>query len=526
MKHATHSNVGRLAGQNLPAFTLCVALILSPAAKLRAEGEAKDKPARPRVFAANQQPNDVRLQPLKDYDGYFPFTPPESKKEWEKRASQLRRQLLVSLGLWPMPTRTPLQAVVHGKREMGEYSIEKVYFESMPGFYVTGNLYRPANKESATDKKHPAVLCPHGHWSNGRFYDATIAGVRKLIVQGAERFEDGGRNPLQSRCVQLARMGCIVFHYDMIGYADSVQISFELAHRFADQRPDMNTTEAWGLYSTQAEANLQSIMGLQTYSSIRALDFLESLPDVDTKRLAVTGASGGGTQTFILAAIDDRPAVAFPAVMVSTAMQGGCTCESASCLRVETGNVEIAALFAPKPLGLTAADDWTKEMETKGFPELQQHYERMGTKGNVMLASLTHFKHNYNYVSRANMYRWFNKHLKLGWDEPIVEEDYQRLDADDLTVWNDQHPKPKTTPAFERDLLAWWKKDAEQQIKKLAPTDADSLRAYKEVVGGGIDAIIRRQLPRAGDLKYERTAKTEFDSHLRILGSVRNEPSR
>ena len=113
------------------------------------------------------------------------------------------------------------------------------------------------------------------------------------------------------------------------------------------------------------------MMGLQTYNSIRALDWFSGLPDVDPKRIGVTGASGGGTQTFILCAIDPRPAVAFPAVMVSTAMQGGCTCENACYLRVGTGNVEIAALIAPRPLGMTAADDWTKEIATKGLPELQ-----------------------------------------------------------------------------------------------------------------------------------------------------------
>ena len=134
----------------------------------------------------------------------------------------------------------------------------------------------------------------------------------------------------------------MVFHYDMIGYADSTQISFEVAHGFAKQRPEMNTDENWGLFSPQAESNLQSVMGLQTVNSIRALDFITSLGYVDQKRIGVTGASGGGTQTFILCAIDPRPAVSVPAVMVSTAMQGGCTCENASLLRVGTGNVEIA----------------------------------------------------------------------------------------------------------------------------------------------------------------------------------------
>src|SRR5262249_47508999 len=151
----------------------------------------------------------------------------------------------------------------------------------------------------------------------------------------------GARYPLQARCAQLARMGCVVFHYDMVGNADSTAV----AH-------------AAGFTDADALLRLQSAMGLQTWNSVRALDFLTSLPDVDPRRIGVTGASGGGTQTFILCAIDDRPAVAFPAVMVCTQMQGGCVCENAPYLRQGTGNVEVAGLFAPKPLGMTGANDW------------------------------------------------------------------------------------------------------------------------------------------------------------------------
>src|SRR5205814_1366844 len=168
---------------------------------------------------------------------------------------------------------------------------------------------------------------------------------------------EGAKYPLQARCVQLARMGCVVFFYDMVGYADSMQIK----HRD-------------GFLDVEAELRQQSFMGLQTFNTIRALDFLLSLPDVDPARVGVTGASGGGTQTFILCGIDDRPAAAFPAVMVSTGMQGGCICENCSYLRVGTGNIELAALFAPKPLGMSGADDWTIDIETKGLPELKALY--------------------------------------------------------------------------------------------------------------------------------------------------------
>lgn len=488
---------------------LCLALLLASVATLFADT---------RALPDGQLPDDVRLQAPKDLNGYFPLAVPKGEAEWKIRAERVKRQILVSQGLWPLPTKTPLNAVVHGKVERDGYTVERVYFEAMPGFYVTGSLYRPTGKSG----KLPGVLRPHGHWANGRFHDKGLEQVRKDIAVGDEKFEEGGRSPLQALNVQLVRMGCVVFHYDMIGYADSVQLSFELAHRFKQQRPEMNTTENWGLFSAQAEANLQSIMGLQTWSSIRALDFITSLEDVDASRIGVTGASGGGTQTFILGAIDPRPTVIFPAVMVSTAMQGGCTCENASCLRVNTGNIEIAGLFAPKPLGMTGANDWTKEMSEKGFPELKQLYELFNAKDNVRFQPYNQFGHNYNYPSRAVAHEWFNKQLKLGQTEPIVERDYKRLSTEEMTVWDEKHPKPEGGPEFEKKLVKWWTDDANKQIDGLTPTDEKSLSKFREVVGGAVDVMIGRGLPAAADIHYEATRKVDEGKWLTIFGRVKN----
>src|SRR5262249_51275939 len=131
-----------------------------------------------------------------------------------------------------MPTKTPLQPVIHGKIDGDNYTVEKVSFEFLPGLYTTGSLYRPKVKEG----KRPAVLCPHGHFPGGRFQDLGRDAVRREIAVGAERFEDEGRSWMQSRCVQLARMGCVVFHYDMIGYADSEQLALDHVHQFSRLR--------------------------------------------------------------------------------------------------------------------------------------------------------------------------------------------------------------------------------------------------------------------------------------------------
>lgn len=455
----------------------------------------------PRVFAPGQLPKDKRLGDLKTLNGYFPFSPPPSPEGWAKRAERVRRQLLVANGLWPMPTKTPANAVIHGPVDRDGYTVEKVYLESFPGHFVTGNLYRPKGRSG----RLPGVLCPHGHWPNGRFYEASEKDLRRQIVEGAERFARGGRSPLQARCVQLARMGCVVFHYDMVGFADSVQ----LGHG-ARMRPEMCTAENWGFASPQAELWLQNPMGLQTYNSIRALDWFSELPDVDPKRIAVTGASGGGTQTFILCAVDPRPALAIPVVMVSTAMQGGCTCENACYLRVGTGNIEIAALIAPRPLGLIAADDWTKEIATKGLPELKQLYKMLGVEPLVMAKPLLHFPHNYNYVSRAVMYAWVNKYFGLGLEEPIVEEDFQPLSIAEMSVWDQQHPKPAGGPEYERSLLRWMTEDSRKQLDGLVPKDAASLSRFREIVGGAVDVMIGRSLPEPGSIQAAEARQQEL----------------
>jgi len=425
---------------------------------------------------------DQRLLPPKDLNGYFPFVVPEGLAEWQKQKLAWQSRLNFVLGLEPPPVRSALNPVI-GQPEVFEgYSISKVYFESMPGFYVTGSLYRPVDgiQDSATPRLRPAVLCPHGHWANGRFMYASDTEVADALRSGAEAIECAARSPLQARCVHLARMGCIVFHYDMLGNADSVQLSQDVVHRFSQQRLKLSSPERWGLYSPKAETNAQSIMGLQTWNSIRSLDFLETLPDVDTGRIAVTGASGGGTQTFILCAIDARPAVAFPAVMVCTAMQGGCTCENCSLLRIRGGNVEIAALFAPKPLGMTAADDWTVEMETKGFPQLKTLYQKLGASDDVSLTSRTEFGHNYNQVGRKAMYQWVAKYFGLS---VFPESEFKLQNAEKLTVWKKDDAgrvilegagrKLLTGDELEASLMRQWKSQKDEALRKRLFPDVD-----------------------------------------------------
>lgn len=438
-----------------------------------------------RILPDGQKPADHRvgrIRQLNETDFFFQV--PATLPEWKARRQALREQVLVANGLWPLPEKTALHAVIHGKIDRDDYTIEKVFFASYPGHYVSGNLYRPKGKKG----KVPGVLCPHGHWNNGRLYDAGEKAGQAQIDKKAEKTMEGARYPLQARCAQLARMGCVVFHYDMVGYADSTAI---------DHRKGFN--------DALAELRLQSFMGLQTWNSIRALDFLLSLPEVDAKRIGVTGASGGGTQTFLLGAVDDRPTVAFPAVMVSTEMQGGCICENCSYLRQHTGNIELAGLFAPKPLAMSGAHDWTLHIEERGLPELKKLYALYGVEDKVLARCFPQFEHNYNQVSREVMYNWFNKYLGLGHSEPIAEKPFKPVLPAELRVYTDDHPRPSDSVGAER-LREYMSETSDKQIRALLPTNEKTLAAFRRVVRPALRVMIQDELPGKGAVETKKVA--------------------
>ena len=233
----------------------------------------------------------------------------------------------------------------------------------------------------------------------------------------------------------------------------------------------MNTPERWGLFSPQAELRLQSVHGhpdLQFDSRARlAQSVARRRPGAhrrhrSQRRRHADDDSDGDRSS--------RRRSAFRPSWFRPRMQGGCTCENCSLLRVGTGNVEFAALAAPRALGMTGADDWTREIMTKGFPQLKQHYAMLGAGDKVMARALVQFPHNYNYVSREVMYQWFNKHLQMGLPEPVVEEDYRPLSIAEMSVWDADHPRPTGGEDYERELLAWMTEDADGANRGLDPS--------------------------------------------------------
>ncbi len=273
-------------------------------------------------YAYHQRPVEEGKKHLAQLLDSYP-----DKNGWESRKRELRKCFLDQLGLSPMPRKTALNPVYTAQRKFDGYTVENVGLEVIPGLYLCGSLYRPAKGKGP----FPAILSPHGHFTN---QDMNLVG----------RY----RPDQQYRCAMLARMGAVVFSYEMFAYGESL------------------------LQVTAADHKTSLALTIQTLNSIRVIDFLTSLSYVDAKRIGVTGESGGGTQSFLLTALDDRVAVSVPVVMVSSYFYGGCACESGlpihSCTELMTNNAEIAAMASPRPmLVISDGNDWTQNVPAVEF---------------------------------------------------------------------------------------------------------------------------------------------------------------
>jgi uncharacterized protein len=336
-----------------------------------------------------------------------------SKEEWLQRAQNIRQGLLQGALLDPLPKRTPLNSKIHSRREHDGYSVENVYFESLPGFFVTGNLYRPL--PSKISGKCPILMIPHGHFKEGRF-----------------------EPDFQNIAATVARMGAVAFTYDMIGWPDSD--------------------------NTHMDHKAPHLITFQLWNSIRTIDFLTTLPNVDSSKIAVTGASGGGTQTFLLTAVDDRVSVSVPAVMVSSKFYGGCVCESAMPIHKKpkhgTNNAEIAATTAPRPLLLISiGNDWTRYVPIREYPYIQRIYKFFDAEKNVENWHIPNETHNYGSTKRKGLYPFLVKHLGLNAQEAqksdgSFDESKNTIEAKDIMrAFNANNPRPATTMNSDEEVL-------------------------------------------------------------------------
>ncbi len=321
------------------------------------------------------KPNTYKL---KSYE-YYRWKPQEgwdflnllSKKytdqaSWEKRKDQLRVALRQAM-YWDKLKSIPNQPIQLGKvRRYADYQVQNFALEIIPGVYINGSIYTPLKQK----KNIPVVLSPDGHWPQQRY-----------------------RSDAQKRFITLARMGCMAVSYDLFAWGESLL-------QFAGS--DHRSSEA---------------MLMQTWGAERILDYVMSLPQVDRSRVGISGGSGGGSHSILMAALDDRFTLVAPVVAMSSYFFGGCPCESGLPVHFVCGgtnNVELAAMTAPKPqLIISDGQDWTKETAINDFPYLQHIYGYYGQQNQVQHTHFPDEGHDFGYNKRQALYKFLTDHFQL-----------------------------------------------------------------------------------------------------------------
>jgi hypothetical protein len=441
------------------------ALLLSPSPDFSPQKALSDL----RVLPWNQSTGDRRLTEERHTDTVFTMPQFDTVADWEAAAEGIRMRLRLGSGLFPAPEKTELNAQLFDEVAGDGFTVSKVHFEPIPGFLATGNLFRPLG-----DGPFPAVINPHGHWTPGRLENSELGSVA-------------------ARCITLARMGIIAFAYDMIGYVDSKQ----LPHRWGNEQEKL-----WGIHP----------FAMQLWTSLRAVDLMVSLPDVDVERIGCTGASGGGTQTFTVTALEERIRISAPVNMISSTMQGGCLCENAPLLRLTNSNMEIGALAAPRPMIMVSTTgDWTRETPRVEYPAIRSIYALYGAEDQLANVHLD-FPHNYNLQSREAVYRFFGKHLLGGDWQGYEEPPYDMPDESLLRVFPGEDPPEGylSGDALRAQLIEQAKERRAHHLSEAVKNTEASADAYHNA----FTALFAAELPRRNDLTLTRLAMEERNGYV------------
>jgi sugar phosphate isomerase/epimerase len=404
-------------------------------------------------------------------------------EEWEKRKKELKPCLLEALQLSHLPAAPASKPIITAQRKFDGYTVENIAIEILPGVWINGSLYKPLKYKG----KIPVILNPDGHWEKQRY-----------------------RPDCQYRCAALAKMGAMAFSYDLFAWGESL-----LQFKIEDHRRSLAMT-------------------IQALGSIRILDYLLSLKDADTSRVAMTGGSGAGSHTVLMTALDDRIKVAAPVVSLSSYFYGGCPCESGMDIHScggRTDNVEIAAMAAPRPqLIVSDGGDWTDRMPEHDFPYLQKMYSWYGKKENVVNVHLPEEKHDFGINKRTAVYEFMAK--QLGLNLKAIQDATGKIDESKITIEPEQ---ALYVFGDKGELLPAYAVKGFENLEKLFTEETKKAKTNQRYKVGLIDLmLLKRQklgaIPLTAQLKADGVevdmgglgTRPTFDNQL-LTDSVRNQ---
>lgn len=404
-------------------------------------------------------PIDGRLYAFRNYQSVFPMPEWGSLSQWKRERQKIQQHLRLCAGLNDQTAAFKARGRVIKRFDHDGITVENIQIETLPGLYVMGNLYRPAKFRG----KLPLILNPHGHGMHSR-----------TLPLG------NGLYSVPHRSMNQALLGFAAFAWSMTAHEDD---ALQIEHRGLLQGPEKQVCNVLGL----------SMFGLQLNSSIKVLDYLSSRDDIDGRQVGCTGESGGATQTYYLAAVDDRVKVAAPCVMLSGHYQGGCTCENAPLLHLDYSTVHYAGLIAPRPLLLTGCTaDWTHHILEREHASLRELYQLYG-KEEAIDCFYQDEQHNYNQASRERVYAWMNRWLKRGSaaEDRIPESDQPVPEPGKLLVHSTPVPPVKNAITSTDALIQMWR-GLHEQPDAAVDGDATLNLSYPEKA----DILIRNQPPR------------------------------
>ncbi|MBN1669442.1 MAG: acetylxylan esterase [Kiritimatiellae bacterium] len=373
-------------------------------------------------FKDTRPPDDARYYRFRHTNSVFPMPAWGNLAGWREERERIRRHLWLCSGLNAGTAAFKAKGKVIASFRHEGLTVENICIETLPGLYVQGNLYKPAGGKG----KRPLILNPHGHGLRSRTVPMSGASV-------------------PHRAMNQALLGFAAFAWSMIGYEEDTK---QLEHRSLLQGDEKALCNLYGL----------SMFGLQLNNSIKVLDYLCSRADIDTARIGCTGESGGGTQTYYLAALDERVRVAAPAVMLSGHMQGGCVCENAPLLHLPYSTVHYAGLIAPRPLLLLACTgDWTHHAREREYASLKKLYRLYGAE-RALACFYQDAPHNYNKPSREAVYAWMKRWLQDSrFRAARIPESEQPVPASDrLLVFKSAVPPRRNAIRSQKSLLNIW----------------------------------------------------------------------